>query len=70
MHHTAAFHQAIVAAIHSMGEEKATRIAEATGLPLQRVDAALRRLVQCTSIRASSPGVLSAPYSALRSYRP
>ena len=44
----AVYHRAIVAALRSMGGSTTARIAEATGLPLQRVDTAVRRLVHCT----------------------
>ena len=48
MEHTAVYHRAIVAALRSMSGKTTARIAEATGLPLQRVDTAIRRLIQCT----------------------
>ena len=44
----AVYRRAIVTALRSMDVKTSARIAEATGLPLQRVDTALRRLAQST----------------------
>ena len=45
---SAVYRRAIVTALRSMDVKTSARIAEATGLPLQRVDTALRRLAQST----------------------